>query len=213
MNLRFLGDALDHWKGSIFESLHAKGLLHDLAVDPMLTDPESWTQEDFELYARLLRIGKCQILQHRVDLKQRVGYFGEIQCLGDLFLDPDIGINTGKRKGRRHIQPAEIGPLLDHTRNRLLIIYQHMARQASDRVNEVICKVEATVGRFSWCSYKSGTVAMLFLSRESSRTLGIAQHFKSVLGRQSARVSGSEAPPGADESSPARRARSVTAGS
>jgi hypothetical protein len=33
MNLTFLGDALDHWKGSIFESLQKGGILPDFAVD------------------------------------------------------------------------------------------------------------------------------------------------------------------------------------
>jgi len=40
MNLRYLGDALDHWKGSLFESLQQANILHDFAVDAMASD---WT--------------------------------------------------------------------------------------------------------------------------------------------------------------------------
>lgn len=54
MNLEFLGDALDHWKGSLFQSLCAGQVLHDFAVNPMATDQESWKEADFEVHARLI---------------------------------------------------------------------------------------------------------------------------------------------------------------
>lgn len=40
MNLRYLGDALDYWKGSVFFRLQERGILKDFSVDPMLTDLE-----------------------------------------------------------------------------------------------------------------------------------------------------------------------------
>lgn len=58
MNLAFLGDALDHWKGSLFESLQKGGILQNFAVDPMASDLAAWTPEDFSLFSTLLRIDR-----------------------------------------------------------------------------------------------------------------------------------------------------------
>jgi hypothetical protein len=38
MNLKYLGDTLDHWKGCLFEYLQAQCVLRDFAVDPMATE-------------------------------------------------------------------------------------------------------------------------------------------------------------------------------
>jgi len=54
LNLNFLGDALDHWKGSLFESLQEAQVLRDFAVDPMASDLGSWNSDDFLILARLL---------------------------------------------------------------------------------------------------------------------------------------------------------------
>lgn len=91
--MQFLGDALDHWKGSIFSRLRKAGLLEDFSVDPMLTDSEDWNTADFRLYADLLQVSIDQILRHKIDLKEdRSKYFAKIEHSGDLFLDPDTGI-------------------------------------------------------------------------------------------------------------------------
>ena len=49
MNREYLGDALDHWKGSMLSNLQAAGLLHHLAVDMMASD--EW-KEDRHHYGR-----------------------------------------------------------------------------------------------------------------------------------------------------------------
>lgn len=189
MNLRFLGDALDHWKGSLFESLLKAQVLRDFAADPMASDLESWQQEDFKLYARLLRITPAQIIGHRATLEDRAKYFGEISHRGDLFLDPDIGIATRGMKGkpRCYVKPSEIGQLLDGPFGRLLIIYQHVrAQRVASRVNDVLDTLRQEIGSFSWCSYESGTVAMLFLARVRARAAFVEEHFTAVLGRHAA---------------------------
>src|SRR5688500_3252510 len=56
MNLRYLGDALDHWKGSLFEYLQTACLVRELAVDAMAGDAEQWQPADWKLFARLLRV-------------------------------------------------------------------------------------------------------------------------------------------------------------
>ena len=79
-----MGDALDHWKGSLFEFLQGTELLWNFAVDPMLTDRPSWREADFELLTRLLRIDRSRILPHNAALSQRPQYFAEITHHGDL---------------------------------------------------------------------------------------------------------------------------------
>jgi len=194
MNLRFLGDAFDHWKGSLFDSLRAARVLRDFAVDPMASDMKSWKPEEFTLYARLLRINRAQLIRHRVTLQDRVGYFAEISHAGDLFLDPDTGVATGRvKEPRRFVNPSEIRQLLDASANRLLIIYQAVrARRVPDRVDEVLRILRGQIGAFNWCSYESGTVAMVFLARTRARTTLVARHFGRILGRHaSGRIRGS----------------------
>ncbi len=186
MNLEFLGDVLDHWKGALFASLQKEKVLRDFAADPMATDQDSWRKEDRELYARLLRITPGQLILHRASLEDRAGYFGEILHQGDLFLDPDTGVETPgvKQDRRRYVKPAEIGQLLDRSTGRLLMIYQHVrGKRVSDRVDKVLNTLRDEIGDFRCCSYESPTVAMLFLSRLPPRTTSVAKHFKTLLGR------------------------------
>lgn len=186
MNLEFLGDALDHWKGALFASLQKEKILRDFAVDPMATDQDSWGKKDREVYARLLRIKQSQVIRHKVSLQKRAKYFGEIAHKGDLFLDPDTGVETPGVKGDRcrYVRPAEIGQLFDRSDERLLIIYQHVrGKRVSDRVEKVLKTLHDEIDQFRCCSYESGTVAMFFLSRLEARTSTVAKHFKAVLGR------------------------------
>lgn len=185
MNLAFLGDALDHWKGSLFESMRNAEIVQDLAIEPMASDLNAWTKSDFLLFAQLLRVQPKQILRHSKTLADREAYFAEIIHRGDLFVDPDTGVATGPvRQHKQYITPREVGHLLDAESGRLLAIYQHVRGQRValrvDTVLDAICRV---IGVFSWSSYESGTVAMLFLSRSESRAAKIAWHFEGFLGR------------------------------
>lgn len=183
MNLKFLGDALDYWKGAMFASLRKAKVLRDFAADPMASDPKRWSAEDFKLYARLLRIDRHKVIQHRATLYAREAYFGEITHQGDLFLDPDTGVATGQVKAA-HVSPSEIGQLLDAATGRLLVVYQHVrAKPVAIRVDEVMNSVRQAIGRLSWCSYESATVAMLFLARLPARTVPVATHFRDLLRR------------------------------
>ena len=184
MNLAFLGDALDHWKGSLFESLHKSGVLRNFAVDPVASDWAAWQPEDVSLFALLLRVDESKIVRHKVGLSNRKHYFDEIEHTGDLFLDPDTGIATGKVKRiNQHVKPLEIERLLRGS-ERLLAVYQHVrAPSVSTRVDAVCRTLYGTIDCCHWSSYESGTVAMLSLSRSHHRTAAVATHFASVLGR------------------------------
>ena len=179
MNLKYLGDALDHWKGSLFETLQGSGALRDFAVDAMASDWCEWKPDDISLFAQLLRVSKSQIIGHSVSLTNRVKYFAEIQHSGDLFFDPDTGIRTGRVSNiSQYIQPNEIAQFM-HEPERIVVVYQHARGQVSRRVHAV-CK---TISACHWCSYESGTVAMIFFSRSRDRLAQVAAHFAGLLGR------------------------------
>jgi len=181
MNLSFLGDALDHWKGSLFESLQKRCVVCEFAVDPMASDLVDWKPSDFAILAKLLRIERSQIISHNRSLSDRRAYFHEIKHRGDLFLDPDTGVATG-RLSVRHIAPAEIADLLNPA-DRLLAIYQHVrAQRVTDRVDAVCTAILAKSPTVSWCSYESPTVAMIFVSRKPDRIASVHRHFGELLG-------------------------------
>jgi hypothetical protein len=183
MNLTFLGDALDHWKGSLFESLTREGIFRNFAVDPMASDLPAWQPDDFRLFAELLRVDRSQIVEHQSTLSDRSTYFAEINHLGDLFLDPDTGVATGKRRpSQQHITASEIAGLL--VPDRVLVVYQHVrARRVCDRVDAVCQVIRSQMSPCHWCSYESGTVALIFLARTAERISTVARHFSSLLGR------------------------------
>jgi len=189
MNLDYLGDAFDHWKGSLFEYLRAENLLRDFAVDPMATDRERWNEADFSLFARLLRIERHQIIPHEASLLARARYFAEIVHAGDVFLDPDTGIATsGSSQAAKYVRPRELATLLGSPGGRVVAVYQHVrAQKACVRVDRCLAAIGEEIDAAGWCSYESPTVAMLFLCDEDMRTREIARALKELLGRHAER--------------------------
>lgn len=193
MNLSFLGDALDHWKGSLLDSLQRANRLHSLSVDPMASDLGSWKPEDIAVYSKLLRVDQGQIIRHKAALGDRSKYFGEVPQDGDLFLDPDTGVATyDVRDHSRYVKPAELGRLLDRSPGRLIAVYQHVRGQrVRQRVGDVLRLLKSEIDGLSWCSYESPSVAMIFLTREAGRSEQVAEYFQGLLGRHaSSRVWG-----------------------
>jgi hypothetical protein len=190
LNLRYLGDAFDHWKGSLFESLQQAAVLRDLAVDPLDTDPEDWEEADRALFARLLRIEQSNVVSHQQSLiAHREIYFQEITHQGDLFMDPDTGIATSRGANASHyLRPAELHDLLDSQPDRVVAVYQHISHQRTrERISTVLSVLSSTNRHFACCSYESGTVAMLFLSQNLARASSIDLHFREFLGGQAER--------------------------
>src|SRR5262245_13189623 len=141
MNLHYLGDALDHWKGSIFEYLQKEKLLKDFLVDPMPTDDSKWNSDDSRLFAQLLRIEERQLVRHTYSLSQhRNRYFAEIPPRGDLFLDPDTGIKTGSvRRTECYLLPEELLEVMRAEDNRMIVVYQHVrAKKTRERLEAII---------------------------------------------------------------------------
>ena len=185
MNLQFLGDALDHWKGSVFETLQQESALRDFLVDPMASDAPVWKPADSQLFARLLRIEQRQLVSHSHDLcRDRAQYFAEIPSMGDLFLDPDTGIKTGHvTRIEQYLLPTELFEAMDRGQERVVVVYQHVrAKRTRERVEEVLAALNEKDRQFYCTSYESGTVALLFLSRHRSRIGAVRDCFLQFLG-------------------------------
>lgn len=188
MNLRFLGDALDYWKGAILSDLRSEKLLTNLRVDAMASD--TWQPDDLALFSHLLRVRKGDFVSHRYHLcEQRQKYFAEISADGDLFLDPDTGIQTSPVKHLEHyLKPSELFEILGAKKDRIVAVYQHVSRvKTRRRVQRILSTLEhEKKGDFFCVSYESATVALLFFSHERKRAEGIQNYLCSLLGNHAA---------------------------
>ena len=170
MNLQFLGDALDHWKGSVFESLQKSLLLCDFRVDAMASDSAGWRQHEYKLYAKLLRIEQHQVVPHKNILSvDRNKYFNEITVMCDLFLDPDTGL-APNRAGTEHVKPDEVLLIWESLKEGdFLVLYQHSFRSknwVNIRKKQLAeaCQVEENkVGE--WSSDLAKDVIYFFVTR------------------------------------------------
>src|ERR1043165_927530 len=100
MNVKYLGDALDHWKGALFAHLVEHHRLSNLVAYPMATDWEAWTDDDYRLYARLLRIAPHAVSRSTLQLTSRSRDFVSADRSSDVFLDPNTGIATAGVRNR-----------------------------------------------------------------------------------------------------------------
>lgn len=176
MNIRHLGDAHDHWKGSLIGMLEP--VLREIHVLPMFTDdsPEAvWTDERLNLYARLLRVPATRVLhrQLRFTHQTRADYFQKAEELNprfDLFADPDTGIATGRKGSPKHVALQEMARLLPPSSSRLLLVYQHSSR-ATDYIKDCLKKLSsaAALRGCHFFAYWAGNVSMVFASRDKSR--------------------------------------------
>jgi hypothetical protein len=182
MNLKYLGDALDHWKGALLDRLVRAGALVDLGVYPMATDHDVWTEADYAIYADLLRVPPAAVQRARLPLRSRAHSLGGSPHKGDAFLDPDTGIATAKvRRPEQYVYPADVVSLLFNGTNRVVVVYQHVrAARVADRVDQVVGRMPPDL---EWASYESGSVAMLFFSLVPWRTDQIAESIRAYLGR------------------------------
>jgi hypothetical protein len=179
MKLTYLGDAHDHWKGSVFQYLQEGEILRNFLVDSMTTDASPCNTANSKLYAHLLRIEEGQLVQHDRTLFQerryRERYFLDIPRAGDLFLDPDTGIKTGGSTHENYLLPKELFELIELEKDRLVIVYQHSAHGSKmrERVKSVLAKLAEQKRPFSCSSYESNTVALLFFSMTAERTQSV----------------------------------------
>jgi len=185
MNLTHLGDALDHWKGSLIELIGGK----NLRVVPMFTD--TWNAQQIEAYARLLHVRPEDVLKRDTcfSSKSRKGYCCDLGEY-DLFLDPDTGIAADNKASEKHVSSTEIAGLLSVAPSRLLLIYQHASRK-KDGIREKINLLRSAEG-LKGCdifAYDSGAVSMVVMSRDHERAHEALTRLKNLLGEfASARI-------------------------
>jgi len=177
MNSEFLGDALDHWKGSIISILSDRQLLHNIAVEPMISDVNCWSKEDLQTYRRLLKLESTNPICHELTtfIGNRDDYLGGVSRDGDVFIDPDTGIATGNAS-RKHIKVSELSSLLRNAlkHDRVLMVYQHSARGSfHSRLDEVGHMVTNGIPGVHYTVYECGRVAMFFISMNNERIQAI----------------------------------------
>lgn len=184
MNREFLGDAHDWLKGALFHHLKSQ-VLKDFAIDPMITDATAWSKGEYELYARLLRVKPAKILRRTGTVQtNRDRYFEELKHRGDLFLDPDTGIRTGKSSPvRKYIKPNELVELLDFAPERMVAVYQHIrAQKASDRLAALRTTLCGLRRNLRAAIYSSASVAVLFTGYEPRRVHEVYKELRTFLG-------------------------------
>jgi hypothetical protein len=196
MKLTHLGDALDHWKGSLIRLLKRGKVLRNLRILPMITDTNAkriWSDPCFELYARLLSVNESEILKPKIELldhERRSEYFS-IGSNYDLFIDPDIGIeNTKPRKEEKfqrekYILLSEVAGLLRQDSSRLILIFQYSSngkdwlKKKTNDLKNYLSKCDESRSVFA---YFAGQTSMMFMSQDSQRVKNACNCLEEFLG-------------------------------
>lgn len=185
MHSKHLGDALDHWKGSIIQRLESRRLLQDIAVIPMFTD-DCWDSQKVAAYSHLLNLKSDKVLQTGRKFgggkHDREKYFEAISHAGDLFLDPDTGvsISPSTKNDSEHITISEIKELLGN--DRVILVYQHRGRyKSTEWIKDIIDEVRREIKKLNSTTYECGNVAMLFFSYNRDRMEKINNYLKEEM--------------------------------
>jgi hypothetical protein len=178
MKLAHLGDALDHWKGSVIGLIGGK----NVRVVPMFTDDNPWSEKQIEAYARILRLNPEVVLNKATPFsgKTRHDYFSDLGE-DDLFLDPDTGIAPDDKAKTQHISFSEIAGLLPEANSRMLLIYQHASRNKNG-LRDKLDLLSEFLGGCEMFAYDSGSVGMVVISRDRDRVRQTLAGLKCWLG-------------------------------
>ncbi len=197
MESTHLGDALDHWKGSIIQRLlvaKPKPLLKDITIVPMITDPALWKGNKRLVYSRLLivKAESVSVLERGKEIfnDRRNEYFSKIPSSGDLFLDPDTGVSRWRSTSKHeYVALGEIEGLLeaDTTKNRVIMVYHHAGRAGKQffiqRVETLkgIARDNITKHNLYATTYNCTQAAMFFFSYNKNRIKAIETYRKTIL--------------------------------
>jgi hypothetical protein len=169
--------------------------LRNVHVLPMITDAplrEAWRHEHFDLYASLLSVIRDRILRQDMEFTAdtRNRYFTVSDEVGDIFADPDTGVEPRARAGTGHIRRREIAALLPQGSSRIVLVYQHSYREGDyaaetlDRIRTDHCLLGCQA-----FAYKGGSVSMVFISRDAARLEQLRDALHSFFSAKSDRVS------------------------
>jgi hypothetical protein len=151
MQFSKLGDAFDHWKGSLLGYIRGAGEAVPLVAVPMFTEYSrtTWTAEWLALNARFLGLSSPNMLAlaHRPFIglrKQRSQYFDDLceeltrRAQGtsgirvDVFLDPNTGIRAAPTSSANHVTFAEAKRLAKLECVRFVAVYDQSRDRRSD---------------------------------------------------------------------------------
>lgn len=180
MNLKHLGDAFDHWKGSVLKLIPSQ----NLQIVPMFTDRRKWSQRHRIAYANLLQRKQEDIWRPTKQFSNETrGHYFDNMGDSDLFLDPDTGIASGKRAKDSHLRVSEISSLLKKSKRRVLFIYQHSSRKKDwlTRKLETLRSTTDLKGS-SMFAYDSGPVSMIIISMSKTRVGEARRRLRHSLG-------------------------------
>lgn len=190
MQAKFLGDALDIWKGRMIRLLTDGDPTRTTCVVPMRTDA-SWSSKQVTTYATLLAIERRDVIamNHRYTWAEREQYFSTVisdlkdreSC--DVFLDPDTGL-APTRGSRAHASYASVGRLVNQDSGRLVIVYQHR-RRSSGWLRALVDEASSAVG-VSVCGYDGGSAAAVCFARRARRISDVARRLQDLLGPSAA---------------------------
>ena len=189
MRRKYLGDALDFWKGAMLEAVgHRAGL----CVAAMITDKKAWNHEEAATYADLLGVPTGHIELRYFDCKSRQAYFqnlGKRNGRRDYFLDPDIGLDAGlakkkMKKGKadaQHVTLGDVRQLLSDTN--VVAVYQH-SRHEKNWLNKSARLFRALHRVGCECTH----VGMLFVTHSKERAREVHGALEHRLGAANWRV-------------------------
>jgi hypothetical protein len=182
MRLEHLGDALDHWKGSMLRQLTQEGLINAPRVAPMLTDHEEWKPSHFRLYKNhlgnfpILLRGRSVPTRHAA----REDYFKAVQSGtpngSDLFLDPNTGLEPASRFDNNHLAIRELRDLCID--DRVVLVYQ----QYSGTLREQVERLRPRLASLSSAFWTGEQVALAAESSRAARTGRIRTFWRALAG-------------------------------
>jgi hypothetical protein len=176
MKLDYLGDSLDFFKGAVLSRLESEGLVRNLKIVPMFSDAAAWTPNRIGVYASLLGKapqdvqpeGEHALFPDNLDFyRMRV----KASCeTGDLFIDPDTGIEPEALVDSKHLRRSDLDALVLAEASRLVIVYQHNARR---EMEQDVQSWRKSLGKLSrgtiWGVFHGGHAALILLSRAPDR--------------------------------------------
>jgi hypothetical protein len=171
---RWLGDALDFWKGAFVGILRASSTpLWAVKVLPMFTDA-GWTIAEIETYAAILGVPVDALVStSQLTKGNRSSYLTAVRDLSaDVLVDPDTGISTDNKPKPSHVTASEVFAML--TRDNVVVVYQHRPRWSTAGWLARYAQLLTATGAVA-VSYESAQVGMLFATRSTVREAGVRQ--------------------------------------
>lgn len=195
MRREYIGDNLD-----MVKRIHLRDCrlpFKNLIVEPLITNEEPWQDMDFSVYADCLGVDVTQIRRGdnqpwtELHPARRTDWLQEHQSHhGDIFLDPDSGLDPPSGGNLRHVPTAAVQGLLAREigAHRIVMVYQHMPQRTGAAIGQLATVVRnrvsavrdqnrgihafAVLGQHATMIYFSGNRDRIGLVKEAFEWLG-----------------------------------------